>query len=769
MYILKVGIIKKLVRSIFFFFDDVIYNAIPKIYNLLISIARTSPLSQASIADMAGRIYKLLAVFMMFKVIFSLIMYVVNPDDFSDKSKGMSKLVTNIVISLALLVLTPYFFSYGYQLQTIILEDNSLAVVIFGDEVSKNTNALNTAGDQMAYLTLSPFITPNLSYFACTKVYKDVVNSDDTTSIVLNDECFGFTDLNKYVDDEATCTATQEVFTPLCKAVNNDKTSYLNKSDVENYAASVQNNNYHFLLRDDIISAIYSSEDGEVFAFDYLAPLTTIVGVMVLLFLVVTCMDIALRSIKLAFLQLIAPIPILSYVDPKGGKDGMFKKWYQLCFKTYLSLFLKIVALYFAIYIISRLGRLVDIIDGSYITNGFVKIFIVIGALMFAKNFTKILESLGVKLDGGFTLNPFKKMENEALGGKKISGAIKGAATLPAKQLIAGIDAKKHDKGFWNGVKSVPVSSKWAKKWDELTPYRAEAKKEAKKAEANLKQMKVQEEKGAEVYKAAKGDSNNIRFKNDKYKQSFDEMNREKGAMYKAQAKGEADKERVKEQLKEQLKEADRAIAEVNSDKQKGRISEIEAKQRIASIEAAKADAQEKAQNEIKDINKAVGTAEKRYNIANKKHDEMKHIYTEDAALEDAFDYYDKYATQEQKDALLGKTTAPEQNNQETQQQEPQTQSEQQNSTSNDDSDIPTADASFDELRESASNNVEGISDIIGTEPAVGFNSTEERKKQIEEQISKLVTEFDSLGNSEADNIRKEEIRKIIAELEKEL
>ena len=84
MYILKVGIIDRLFRNIFFLIDDAIYSQIPKLYDLLMSIARTSPLSQASIADMASRIYRLLAVFMMFKVILSLIMYVVNPDDLQD-------------------------------------------------------------------------------------------------------------------------------------------------------------------------------------------------------------------------------------------------------------------------------------------------------------------------------------------------------------------------------------------------------------------------------------------------------------------------------------------------------------------------------------------------------------------------------------------------------------------------------------------------------------------------------------------------------------
>lgn len=49
---------------------------------------------------------------------------------------------------------------------------------------------------------------------------------------------------------------------------------------------------------------------------------------------------------------------------------------------------------------------------------------------MFAKQLPKILEGLGIKLDGDgkFTLNPLKKFEEGALGGKRITGMARGAA-----------------------------------------------------------------------------------------------------------------------------------------------------------------------------------------------------------------------------------------------------------------------------------------------------------------------------------------------------
>lgn len=407
MYTLSINMwFQKLMKQFFFGIDQVVYNFISSIYDLLITIARTSVLSQADIMDMADRIYKLLAVFMIFKVTFSLIMYVVNPDDFSDKSKGVAKLGTNIIISLALLILTPYIFNYAYKLQTFILEDNSLATLIFGETDEKTDNFINTGGDKIAYVAMSGFLTPNLSIDELKNCTTLIENGS------FNEECSG-------VDENYEPNGVTESLYELTKSNDQFTTSML-----KNYVAGVENGNFNLMFRQDLIVA--TAEKNSVFIMEYNYIFSTVVGVVIILLLITFCMDVAVRSIKLAMLQLIAPIPIISYVDPKSGKDGLFKKWYQMCFKTYLSLFIRLLALYFAIYIIQIVAdkKLVDVVDGSYKTGTLLSIFIIIGALMFAKQFPDILKGLGINLDGGgFTLNPLKKIEKDAIGGKQLSKA----------------------------------------------------------------------------------------------------------------------------------------------------------------------------------------------------------------------------------------------------------------------------------------------------------------------------------------------------------
>lgn len=436
----------ELIRKFFFSLDRIIYNFIPDLYDLLISIARTSVLTQADIIKMAERIYSLLAIFMVFKVTLSLITYVVNPDDFSDKSKGLSKLGTNIIISLSLLVLTPYIFRYAYQLQSIILKDNSLATLIFGKN-ENGDNFLNSAGEEMAYIAITPFFLPDTSIPQQINCIRLITVEEDGSSH-FNSDCSG-------LDENYNKLSSGTDRTMVALTEDNDE---FDETALKNYVLGVEKRNFKMMFRKEILVA----QDGDKnFVIEYKYILSTIVGVVIILLLINFCMDVALRSIKLAFLQLIAPIPILSYVDPKSGKDGLFKKWYQMCFKTFASLFVRLLALYFALYIIWMVadGKMVDIIDGSYQTNLLIKIFIIIGALMFAKQLPKILEGLGIKLDGDgkFFLNPFKKFENQALGGKQILGGAKGLAAgtmIGAAGMLSGAGKGRLLSGMVGGLKS---------------------------------------------------------------------------------------------------------------------------------------------------------------------------------------------------------------------------------------------------------------------------------------------------------------------------
>ena len=245
-------------------------------------------------------------------------------------------------------------------------------------------------------------------------------------------------------------------------SINEDEGNGMDDTDIENYANGISEQSLGLTFRINAAISTIGSDSNEQFVIDYMSPISTVVAVIVCLLLVTFCIDIGIRSVKLAFLQLIYPIPVLSYMDPKSGKDGMFSKWYKMCFSTFLSLFIRLLALYFGLYIISRIGSvgLYDVVNGSQITNGWVMIFIIIGVLMFVKQLPKILENLGIKIegDGKFTLNPLKKAfdeNNGMFGAKRIAGAAGGFAVgaMHGRALRGLASGAMSGKGFGEAAK----------------------------------------------------------------------------------------------------------------------------------------------------------------------------------------------------------------------------------------------------------------------------------------------------------------------------
>ena len=373
-------------RQIFFFLDSIIYSFIVTVYNLFVDIAETSIFTEEVIDLFASKVYALLGIFMLFKVSFSILSYIVNPDDFLDKSKGFSKLISNIIITLTLLIATPWIFSQAMDIQRIILRDNIIGKIFSTAEI--NNNAVSDPGNVMAYETFKAF------YHLDTDAYSD---------------CQGLETGN--AKNEAEC-----------------KTGAFNNA--ENFDSMAQSLQYAYqtnsvsIYMDGALLNQRASDGG--YTMSYLPLISTLAGGAICLLLIVFCFDIAVRSVKFGFLRMIAPIPIVSRVDPKKGKE-VFDKWLKVCISTYLDLFIRLLAIYFAIFVITQMIdlRFVDAVTGVETdVNAFVKVFIILGALLFAKQLPKLIEDLtGLKMSGKFTLNPLKKLGETGIPGVAAVGA----------------------------------------------------------------------------------------------------------------------------------------------------------------------------------------------------------------------------------------------------------------------------------------------------------------------------------------------------------
>ena len=419
----------KMVRTLFSILDKAVYSLISLFYELLmylanldlfgmskISISDTTLTADNPILKFSNRIYALLGIFMLFRISFSILQYMINPDDFSDKGKGFGKLITNVLVSLVLIVTVPLIFQKAYEVQKVVLNENLLGKLILG--VNDNGNNSKSTNKQMAK------DLEFLVYASLMPVNENVVSECKdspvlgTKAMAQNDSC-----LKALADDLG------------------DDSGELNKV----FKTDDSGSNRDFGAFGTLLNATVDDE----FVFDYHFLLTTVAGGFIAVMMVSFCLDVAVRIIKLAFLEIIAPIPVISYMDPsQSSKDGMLSKWAKECFSTFLSLFIRIAIIYFAFYLIDLVVSTCLVSNGTavYLNEDtptglmelLVQILVIFGILYFANEVPKLLESIfGIK-SGNMTFSPLKKLNESPF----VSGALGfGGAAIGgfAANTIAGV------------------------------------------------------------------------------------------------------------------------------------------------------------------------------------------------------------------------------------------------------------------------------------------------------------------------------------------
>lgn len=158
---------------------------------------------------------------------------------------------------------------------------------------------------------------------------------------------------------------------------------------------------------------------------DFLAGV--IAGIGLIIWISVLCVDVIIRRFKLMLLEIISPIPIISYVDPK---DDTFSKWGKMYIATYLDLFLKLIAISFAIVLLKQVR---EAIDGS----GLLIFFYIIAILVFAKLVPSMISKI-------FNIDSLGGSFKDIVGmGKKVLGAGVGAVGAAGATLAVGAMAAR--------------------------------------------------------------------------------------------------------------------------------------------------------------------------------------------------------------------------------------------------------------------------------------------------------------------------------------
>jgi hypothetical protein len=476
-----------LIRSLFGFLNRGVYFLLGIMYQIFFNVASAQLFESETIKNFYGRIQLIIGVFMVFKLAVSILQGIMSPDQFSDPKSGFGNFITRVVVALALLtVLVPInvpdvenansfekyinnnglLFGTLYSLQERILSNNTLGRLILGttDEATSTSSAddsgMSEADRQTAMLERSSriFASTILKGFLRINLLPTEIRESDSETDSQNWYCGANLSgtaseaLQAYMqlDIDPSTLLSDEVLHADCEINDNILTS------LANGASNIP-----------IIGALFENFGGNsryVFWFDGFFAL--IVGIVFLVILVGFTVDIAIRSIKLAILRLIAPIPVISYIEPKSSKDGgMFSSWVKALTSTYLDLFLRLAIVYFVIFLIQDMivnGVVINEAGGMVGIISF--IFIMLGLFFFAKMAPKFIkDALGLKGAGmsNIGLSGILGGAAMAVGGGGLAGFAMGA--------MQGSDAAV--KGAAEG-KPMPLGAAWSQNRDLMAKIR---------------------------------------------------------------------------------------------------------------------------------------------------------------------------------------------------------------------------------------------------------------------------------------------------------
>lgn len=184
--------------------------------------------------------------------------------------------------------------------------------------------------------------------------------------------------------------------------------------------------------------------------------LSTAVGIYLIYTLVKITLAIGVRAFKLALLEFLAPIAIVSIIIG-GFKANIWTKWYKLVLKTFTDVFLRIGSVYIVVAFISSISSNTEITGANMaatasnmtFTDGLLMIILIIAGFKFAKELPKIIDEIFGSHLAEANKKGFKDFLSSTVGGIAggVAGVAGGLSAAKANDLSKGATA-------WNAVKS---------------------------------------------------------------------------------------------------------------------------------------------------------------------------------------------------------------------------------------------------------------------------------------------------------------------------
>lgn len=382
-----------------------IYKLIVYLYELFEVVGTAEVITNESLTILYNRVGLLLGIYMLFRILFSFIQMLINPDYISDKEKGAGKIAIKAILTIVLIAITPFIFEKALELQNFIVGANGGNNVI--------ANIILPTQDVSDYEEFGP----TLSAYLFDSFYR----FDDAAPQNKRDKCDvlkPYTDGQTKLHESIVRNKGSVSYASLC-LYDDGKTDYV-FNDKEN------------------------GDERYTISFTWNGVFAILAGGMVCYMLLTYILSVGARVIQLAFLRIISPMAIMTFLSPK--KDSMFSKWLKMCATTYLDLFIRMAIIYFIVFMISTIMSsetgiaLAKPFEDMWIVN----IVMILALLIFGKKAPELLKELfpssGSAASLGFGLKSPKKMFDDMLGGSTLYKAgrwtTRGAAGLAGGALL---------------------------------------------------------------------------------------------------------------------------------------------------------------------------------------------------------------------------------------------------------------------------------------------------------------------------------------------
>lgn len=373
-----------------------IYKLVSGFYQIFLILSRTNIFDQDTYQHLTDKVYVILAVVMLFVLAYNFITLIIDPD----KNKGGSvveKIIKNAVTSLILIVICPTLFSFAFDLQDAILNQGVITKFFTIDNPVTGkpydaATSIQEGGNMMAAYTFKAFFAP-------------AHDGDNSGNITNKGKGKNYNGAN--CGSKGGCTLAQAE-------------AYAEKTGTfAIYTAFAAN--WH--------------ESDSKMGVDFSFLMAIIAGFYLIYVIISFCFDLAVRVIKLAFYQIIAPICIACRILP--DKESIFKNWWKAVVKTYLSVFIRIFIMNMAVFLMILITDDDQLIPSvcptcSLSVRLLAYAFLIMGLLMFVKQSTKLIDEI-FQL-GDVNLGIASKLKE---GGAFTAGAAIGAGVTTTARNIS--------------------------------------------------------------------------------------------------------------------------------------------------------------------------------------------------------------------------------------------------------------------------------------------------------------------------------------------